>query len=475
MPGGHDEKPGSAKDRASVDSDTLLKMDAMSQPPRFGLTTLTCIVIASMIGTGVFTTSGFTLATLGTPQRVMMAWLIGGIVAVCGAIAYGELAKRLPVSGGEYLYLSRRLHPFFGFLAGWVSLTAGFSGAIAVSALAFEKYALSASRPDWLPEKVLALGLILLFGFGHGFLVRPFAVIQNAVVGIKLVALLVFLGVAAAKIGTHPWHWEPVPEFQPLSAGALVMAFASSVMWISLSFAGFNAAIYISSEVREPERNVPRSLWLGTVIVTVLYLLLNAVFVSAAPASELVLKEEVAAVAAGALGGSSLETLIRIAVCLGTTTSVAGMIMTGPRVFSRMADDGLFPAWFGSGAHGVTRTVLLQTAIAGAMVYMGTIQSLVKYLATILTLSSTLTVATLFLPPKGNGTDRSMSIVTAMASAFFVIVSTFTAILMVQRDPNDLKATMWTLVVGAVLWGMTRVMAPRGGAPGSAPPASSSN
>lgn len=449
-------------------------MDAMSQPPRFGLTTLTCIVIASMIGTGVFTTSGFALATLGSPQRVMIAWLIGGIVAVCGAIAYGELAKRLPVSGGEYLYLSRRLHPFFGFLAGWVSLTAGFSGAIAVSALAFEKYALSDSRPDWLPEKTLALVLILLFGFGHGFLVRPFAMIQNAVVAIKLVALTVFLGIAAMKLGTHSWHWEPVPEFQPLSTGALVMAMASSVMWISLSFAGFNAAIYISSEVREPERNVPRSLWLGTAIVTVLYLLLNAVFVSAAPASELVFKEEVAAVAAGALGGRSLETLIRIAVCLGTTTSVAGMIMTGPRVFSRMADDGLFPSWFGSGAHGVTRTVLLQTAIAGAMVYMGTIQSLVKYLATILTLSSMLTVATLFLPQRGSGAERPMSVVAAIASACFVIASAVTAILMVQRDPNDMKATAWTLGIGAVLWVLTGIIVPRGGASGPLPPGSSS-
>lgn len=430
----------------------------MSQPPRFGLTTLTCIVIASMIGTGVFTTSGWTLATVGTPQRVMLAWLIGGVIAICGAVAYGELAKRLPVSGGEYLYLSRRLHPFFGFLAGWVSLTAGFSGAIAVSALAFEKYALSESRPEWFPEKALALAVILVFGFGHGFLVRPFAMLQNAIVGIKLVALAVFLAVAAIKIGSHSWHWEPVPDFAPLEGKALLLAVASSVMWISLSFAGFNAAIYISSEVKDPERNVPRSLWLGTALVTVLYLLLNTVFVSAAPAADTVAKEEVAAVAAKALGGIQLEILIRVAVCLGTMTSVAGMIMTGPRVFSRMADDGLFPTWFGSGHYTTSRTVLLQAVIAGAMVYMGTIQTLVKYLATILTLSSALTVATLFLPQKDAQAGTRMSLLTAVASGFFVLASSVTAILMAQRDPRDLIATGVTLAVGIVLWPAARLM-----------------
>ncbi len=431
----------------------------MSQPPRFGLTTLTCIVIASMIGTGVFTTSGWTLATVGTPQRVMLAWLIGGVIAICGAVAYGELAKRLPVSGGEYLYLSRRLHPFFGFLAGWVSLTAGFSGAIAVSALAFEKYALSDSRPDWLPEKTLALFVIVVFGFGHGFLVRPFAILQNAIVGIKLFALTVFLGVAALKIGTHTWHWEPVPDSASLEGTALLLAIASSVMWISLSFAGFNAAIYISSEVKDPEKNVPRSLWLGTALVTVFYLLLNTVFVSAAPAGETAAKEEVAAVAARALGGSQLELLIRVSVCLGTMTSVAGMIMTGPRVFSRMADDGLFPAWFGSGQYSTSRTVLLQTAIAAAMVYMGTIQSLVKYLATILTLSSALTVATLFLPQKGAQAEARMTVLATSASAFFVLASVVTAILMATRDPKDLIATGVTLLAGAVLWPVARMMA----------------
>jgi APA family basic amino acid/polyamine antiporter len=174
-------------------------------------------------------------------------------------------------------------------------------------------------------------------------------------------------------------------------------------MWISLSYAGFNSAIYIASEVRNPELNVPRSLWIGTALVTILYLLLNAVFVTAVPAPEIAGQERVAAIAANALGGYPLQNLVRIAVCLGTLSSVAGMIMTGPRVFSRMADDGLFPRWFRSGPFSTSRTVLLQTAIALMLLSLTDLMGLLNYLSALLALSSALTVATLLLP----NTDKS--------------------------------------------------------------------
>ena len=121
-------------------------------PPRFGLLTLVSLVVANMIGAGVFTTSGFALADLGTPDRVMVAWLTGGVLAVCGALSYGALVRRITDSGGEYLFLSRVIHPAAGFVAGWVSLLAGFTGAIAFAASALEAYALpAAARPEWFP------------------------------------------------------------------------------------------------------------------------------------------------------------------------------------------------------------------------------------------------------------------------------------------------------------------------------------
>jgi len=432
----------------------------MNREARFGLTTLTCVVIASMIGSGVFTTSGFSLSALGSPERVLLAWLIGGLIALCGAIAYGELARRLPVSGGEYLYLSRQLHPFAGFLAGWVSLTAGFSGAIAMAAITFEAYAVPASiRPAWMPPNSVAIFAILLFGFGHAFLVRLFAAIQNFVVGIKLSVLSAFLIVAALQISTREWNWTPLNQpLPPMFSMASAQALAGSVMWISLSYAGFNAAVYIASEVKDAERNVPRSLWLGTALVTVLYLLLNAVFVTAAPVAEIAGQKEIAAISARAVGGSSLELLMRTAIGLGTLSSVAGMIMTGPRVLSQMADDNVFPAMFRTGKNSISRTVLLQTGIAAGLVLVSDLRALLGYLSTTLAISSAITVMTLLLPFRkkdSHQTSRSMPLPVRVCAALYVLSTILIATLMAQNNPKDLFATAATLLLGSLLWIIT--------------------
>jgi APA family basic amino acid/polyamine antiporter len=429
----------------------------MSASPRYGLTTLTGVVIASMIGFGAFTTSGFSLASLGTPARVLWAWLAGGLVALCGAVAYGELARRLPLSGGEYLYLSRTLGPWAGFQAGWVSLTAGFSGAIAGAAIVFEAYAAPLVGLSGVPEGVLATGVILVFGLGHGLLARPAALAQNSIVAIKLLVLIVFLLVAASRWKVHSWSWSGVPGQVP-ETGLIQqsLSFARSVMWISLSYAGFNAGIYVAAETRDPERTVPRSLWLGTVVVTVLYLLLNMVFVTAVPADRIVLQKHVAAIAAEAIGGVQLKTLISLVVCLGTLSSVAGMLMTGPRVFSRMADDGLFPAWFRSGPQSVQRTVGLQAAIAVALVvFLRDYLSLLDYLSSVLAISSAVAVGTLLLPVRGSaasGVFRFPHPIYLVAAALYVVATAVIAVLMAVDDPRDLLGALLTVVSGSVVW-----------------------
>lgn len=430
----------------------------MSVPVRqFGLTTLTCLVIAAMIGAGVFTTSGYSLAALGSPARVLVAWLIGGAIAICGAVAYGGLAQRMPESGGEYLYLSRQLHPLAGFLTGWVSLTAGFSASIALSALTFEKYVVPQSVwPEWLPPGSVAMLIVLLCGLGHSFVVPVAAMLQNGVVLVKLATLLIFLLTAAAATNTAVWHWEPVPaaaDAPPsvstgLSDPALWYAMATSVMWISLSYAGFNAAIYVASEVREPATCVPRAMWLGTTITTGLYLLLNLVFVTAAPAAQLAGQADVAAVAAESLGGAWLGGLLRLAIGLAALSSVAGMIMTGPRIYSRMADDGVFPAYFCSGTQAIPRTVLLQTLLAVLLILTASLRELLGYMGTTLSLSSAVTVATLFLN-RGEVTAGRLRLA---AAALYVLATVISVVLMTVGDVRQLFGTLITLSVGSLLW-----------------------
>lgn len=446
-----------------------------SDKSTYGLTSLTLLVIASMVGAGVFTTSGFTLGAVGTPARVLMCWGLGGIVAICGAVAYGRLASLMPDSGGEYLYLSRHVHPLAGFLGGWISLTAGFSGAIATAAVAFERYALPETiRPGFLPPDVAAILLVVFCGAAHGIHAVIGKHLQNAVVAIKLLALTAFGLTVLAKWNSHTWHWSPVM----LSATSpvpgiwdIAVEMATSLVWISLSFAGFNAAIYVASESTAARRSVPKALLLGTILVTVLYLLLNLVFVTSVPASDLTNKEPVAAIAALAIGGSTLEHLMRVAVSLGLLSSVLGMIMSGPRVYAKMADDGVFPSTFAAASGGISRSIVLQTVIAVGLIAIqrilvetgfltSSLLGLLSYLGTTLSISSALCVATLFLPSVRVKSRGSNSIVVDIAAAVYVSATLLAVVLMILSRDFD-GNSLWlhhlsgvgiTVISGLIAW-----------------------
>jgi amino acid transporter len=205
-----------------------------------GLASLVSLVVANMIGAGVFTTSGFALADLGSPNRVMAAWAVGGIIALCGAVSYGGLVRHVTESGGEYLFLSRLVHPVAGFIAGWVSLLAGFTGAIAFAALAFETYLLPVP-PPWLPPGGLAVAVVVAGALLHGFRVGPGALAQNIVVAIKTLLIVLFLGAALWLAPAAAGR-----DTAPLAANFDLPAFAGSLVWISLSYSGFNAAVYVA-------------------------------------------------------------------------------------------------------------------------------------------------------------------------------------------------------------------------------------
>ena len=219
-----------------------------------------------MVGAGVFTTSGFALADLQSPNRVLLAWLVGGGLAMCGAIAYGALAREIAESGGEYVFLTRLVHPAVGFLAGWVSLLAGFTSAIAFAAVTFEVYAFPTDgRPPWLPEGGLATAAIVASALIHGWHKRLGVLGQNVVVALKLCLLVGFLGFAFSRYGGgQGWVMTSDAEATPF----VWAVFAQSLMWISLSYAGFNAAVYVASEAKLPQATVPKALWLGAGLVT---------------------------------------------------------------------------------------------------------------------------------------------------------------------------------------------------------------
>lgn len=352
---------------------------------RIGPAAATALVVASMVGAGVFTTSGHALASLGSPALVLGAWALGGVLAFAGALSYAVLAVVMPGSGGEYHYLSRAFHPLAGFVAGWVSLLAGFTAPIALAAEGLQAYVApwlgGGMRAEWIGTAAIAAAGLL-----HGIRGERGARAQTAIVALKIAVLGVFLVVGALHL---PAPAEPSAiAFQPT-------VFAETLVWVSLSYSGWNAAVYLAAEVSDPQRNVRRALLWGTALVTVLYLALNAVFVYAAPIDVLAGADDIGAVAAEQLGGAWLRDLVRATVALALFTSISAMVMSGPRVYARMAEDGLFPRWFDPAGAVPARAIALQVVLAVVVLWVSTLRELLGYIGFTLSLSTAAAVAAL--------------------------------------------------------------------------------
>jgi APA family basic amino acid/polyamine antiporter len=365
------------------------------QSSPLGSPTLIALVIANMIGAGVFTTSGFSLGDLGSPRLVLLAWLIGGGVAVCGAVSYGALIRLRPESGGEYLFLARGIHPLAGFIGGWISLLAGFTGAIAYAAITFVAYATPALVGTTAGRTVASLliaGAALLHGVRLGAGTRA----QNFGVAIKLAAIVAFVGYALIFGGAASWPgWSSLvaADEAPFS----IATFALTLMWISFSYSGFNAAVYLAGEVPQGRKLVPRALLLGTLITVIVYLALNTVFVLAPAVEAVAFQQDVAAIAAAAIGGETLALAVRGLIALALVTSVTAMIMIGPRVYAKMADDGLFPAALRFTGEIPRTAIWLQAALAIVVVWLSGLRELLSYLGFTLGLGTAATVATVFV------------------------------------------------------------------------------
>ncbi|MFK7820897.1 MAG: APC family permease [Planctomycetaceae bacterium] len=446
----YSENPFAAPKSAS---NTGQDIDSAAGKRPFGLWSCVALVVANMIGAGVYTSSGFAMGSVDNRAIVMVAWLVGGIIALCGAISYGGLARHMSESGGEYLFLTRTVHPLAGFMAGWISLIAGFTGAIAFAALAFAEYAVPGQDQY---VKPLAIGVIVVFGLMH--LVRePGVWVQNMVVAVKLLVIGGLIVFAFAKFGSWPGHNLDSPPSSPFN----ISVFATQIMWFSLSYSGYNAAVYISSEVKDPERTVPRSMWIATLIVTGLYLVLNYIFVFGPDPAAIVNQPKVAMVAADAVGGTLLSRLIQITICLSLASSVSAMVIAGPRVYARMADDGVFPRVFRFNENNATAAILLQVVLASIVVWISTLKDLIDYLSLILAVSTAATVASLFVL-RAKGTVIRMFGFPFIPALYVIVTMTLAAIRCTTQDSaGQWKATIGTVVLGLVAYGLTRLKRPQ--------------
>lgn len=413
-----------------------------------GVGSAAALVAGNMIGAGVFTTSGFALADLGSRSAVLLAWFVGGLVACCGAWSYVRLADSMPGNGGEYLYLSRAVHPLAGFLAGWVSLLAGFTAPIAVAAHGLEAYSLESFGLDW-PPGVLGAATIVGAGLAHGITRESGLRLQNIAVLAQIAAItgFILLGVFA------------LPEPQPIAASpsdVSISAFAVTLIWISFSYSGWNAAVYVAGELGDAKPTLMRATLLGTVGVVALYIALNAVFVYSAPIESLAGKAEVGAIAAEALGGSAARRALSAIVALGLATSISAMVMVGPRIYAQMADDGVLPRALRSEGPTPRGAILLQVTLALAAFFVAGLRDLLLYVGFLLGLSAAGTVACLFIRPTGSQTASGRTRrVSPWPPLAFIVMTLGSAAFLVRSEPKQALAGFGTLAIGALVYAIT--------------------
>jgi APA family basic amino acid/polyamine antiporter len=357
------------------------------------------LVVGSMIGTGIFTTTGLLSATLGgSAGAVLVVWVLGGVIALCGAAVYAEMGGMFPHVGGEYVYLARGLHPAVGFVSGWLALLVGFAAPVAAGAHAFGQY-LQAAWPGQLPNGFVTwagITLIALVTAVHARDVVWAARLQVVATSITVIAMLAIVIVGGvlllAGLRVSPVSVAAGPSVPWPSGGALAVA----LVLVSYSYFGWNAAAYVAGELTNPARALPRALLIGCGLVTGLYVAINAVYLAALPAAELAGTVEVAHVVARALLGEGAARGLSLGIAFVLAASVSALAMTGPRVYWAMAADGLFFPVFGRrNRRGAPQAgVLLQGAIALILLLSASFDALLMYVGFTLSLSAAATVAT---------------------------------------------------------------------------------
>jgi len=379
-----------------------------------GLWSATALVVSNMIGTGIFTSTGFMAGDLGSSGVILLAWAVGAAFACCGAITYSELAINHPQSGGEYVYLTKAYGPSWGFMSGWVSFFAGFSAPIAAAALAFSDYlghffpALDQSRTAFvigsgnLSVKVggaqfMACALIGLFTLLNCLRIDIVAKVQNSLTSLKVAAIVGFILLALA-VGAGSWSHFATPAVRT-STTPLAAQFLVSLLWVMVGYSGWNAATYVAEEIRQPERTLPRALALGTAVVTLLYLGLNVVFMYATPLEAMKGVLRVGAQAASRLFGPRVAGTFSALMALAIMSTVNAMITAGPRVYYAMAKNRAFPSFaqrIDKRSFTPIRSILAQSLCAMLMTFTSFPQ-LVVFIGFTLTLFTMLAVASVFV------------------------------------------------------------------------------
>lgn len=435
---------------------------------KYTLSVAVNVVIASMIGTGIFTALGFQVADGAIPDgfSILIIWALGGLLALCGATVYGEVASYIGKSGGEYTFLTELYHPIVGFLSGWISLFVGFSAAIASLALATGEYILpflgvdndilfQIASTEITTHKVIGFGVILIVALIQFGGVAVGSVVQNALTGLKL-AMIVFFLCSPFLVENLEWSTNTLVPSESSFETIFSLPFAGALVWVMFSYSGWNASSYIVGHLKDPKRTLPLSLLLGTLIVAVLYIALNILFMLVANFDELAGRVDIANIVAEKMYGAEVALMFSLIFSMALVAGINAMFISGPRVTEQMGQDypklKLFAKKNEQGAP--YPSILILFLISGTLVVFSSFKEIIEYIGITLSMFSMLTVAAVFIVRRRS--DRSESVVRAIGypvtPILFIIMTVWMIVYFVVLDPMTMVYSLLSLVPGIIVY-----------------------
>lgn len=433
----------------------------------------TNMVIANMIGTGIFTSLGFQVLEGGIPDpfAILVIWILGGIISLCGATAYGEVATTINKSGGEYSFLSELYHPVLGFTSGWISMVAGFSAAIAGLALAAGEYFIPMLGVPhdsvWISlpvTKLVATVVIVLVVLIQLRGVKFGGIFQNYITYLKVFLIVVFLimpFIFAGKFEASNVSFAPTEKSWDT---IFSLPFAGALVWVMFSYSGWNASSYIVGNLKDPKKNLPFSLLMGTLIVTIIYFLLNFTFMYVATFEELAPTDfariDIGNVVASKIMGSEIALFFSGVFSIALISGVSAMFIAGPKVIQQMGQDykafNLLGRESKDGAP--TYAVLTMCVISLILIYTSTFQQIIEYIGITLTLFSLLTVAGVYIiRMKGLGTENTVRTWGyPLTPLLFILLMVWMIAFFVYSKPIILLWSLGSMLPGVIIYYLTR-------------------
>ncbi|HAR74441.1 MAG TPA: amino acid permease [Flavobacteriaceae bacterium] len=414
---------------------------------KIGWKTAAALVISNMIGTGVFTSLGYQISDLKNTTSILLLWAIGGLLALIGAFIYSELASKFKQSGGDYIYLSRTFHPLFGYLSSWISLFVGFSAPISLAALAMGKY-LNVFGLDL--GKEFAIAMILIVAVFQSFSLNLSSKFQNIFTILKVVFIIVLIALG--------FHFAPAVEpnavlFDSTWKNELLLpAFATSLVYVTFAYTGWNSASYIVEEIEQPKRNLPKALFIGVIFVTISYVLLNYVFLKHASSVALAGQENVANISFGNLLGNNVK-WVSCFIALQLIATISGYLWIGSRLTQATArENKLWNFMAKENKNRIpVRAIWVHTAISILLIFSGDFEVIFTYTSFVLQILATLAVCTAFFIKQDQLTIIKSKFFYVLP-AIFLAFSLYICYFVLMQKPKESLFGLGIIALGIVLF-----------------------